>query len=145
MPSSAWIRRPPSSTLFPYTTLFRSVLRPQQPLDFSIGDGTEASPHLTVHIRELAVDFYAFLFERYTRGFTVTLDMDVGLNLDFSTDASGGTVIAPTLVGLDSSSIGVEVANSDLLPEDPAQLEAVFPTLFDLVLPLIASGLPDFP
>src|SRR2546422_6903428 len=27
------IRRPPRSTLFPYTTLFRSVLRPLQPLD----------------------------------------------------------------------------------------------------------------
>src|SRR5688572_31905583 len=26
------IRRPPRSTLFPYTTLFRSVLGPQQPL-----------------------------------------------------------------------------------------------------------------
>src|SRR3712207_6961091 len=26
------IRRPPRSTLFPYTTLFRSVLEPEQPL-----------------------------------------------------------------------------------------------------------------
>src|SRR2546422_7468559 len=39
------IRRPPRSTLFPYTTLFRSLLRPvvlkarqADPLDESIGD-----------------------------------------------------------------------------------------------------------
>src|SRR5438094_5729584 len=32
------IRRPPRSTLFPYTTLFRSILRKVDALGFSIGD-----------------------------------------------------------------------------------------------------------
>src|SRR2546426_3358436 len=36
------IRRPPRSTLFPYTTLFRSLLEPEEPLAKAKGKGQDA-------------------------------------------------------------------------------------------------------
>ena len=59
------------------------VLRPQEALDFTIGDGTKSSPRLQMHIRNLEVDLYAFIFERYVRGLTV--------NLNANTLTVGGT------------------------------------------------------
>src|SRR3989475_1398790 len=49
------IRRPPRSTLFPYTTLFRS---------HAVGavvvvDGAQSTPHLRVDVQALDCDFYA--------------------------------------------------------------------------------------
>ena len=117
------------------------VVRPAQPASFSIGDGTEESPSLTLHVRELEVDFYAFIFERYVRGFTVSLDLDVGLNLEFTTDASGNPAILPVLLGLEADNIGVTVLNEEFLREDKETLETVFPALLELVLPLVADGL----
>src|SRR2546426_5546296 len=49
------IRRPPRSTLFPYTTLFRSILRRLQLIDRGYGDVVVlGSEHCsgTLHIRE---------------------------------------------------------------------------------------------
>ena len=117
------------------------VVRPQQPIDFTIGLGTVDDPHLGIHIKELQIDFYAFIMERYTRGFTVGLDMDLGVNLDFTLDDMGLPAVQPTLVGLEADAIGVTVTNAEILRETPAQLEAVFPTLLDLVVPLLSGGL----
>ena len=120
------------------------VTRPAKPIDFTIGDGTEASPSITMSLSEFSIDFYAFLFERYTRGFTVTLDMDIGINLEFGTDAMGNPTVVPMLVGLDASNIGVTILNEEFLAEDRATLETVFPTLLDLVLPLVTGSLDNF-
>lgn len=117
------------------------VTRPARAIDFSIGEGTTASPSLTLHLSEFAIDFYAFLFERYTRGFTVTLDLEIGINLEFTTDASGKSAVMPILVGLEADNIGVTVLNEEFLREDKATLEAVFPSLLDLIVPLITNGL----
>ena len=118
------------------------VTRPQRAVDFTIGEGTEQSPSLTVHVHDFEIDFYAFLFERYVRGFSVRLDLDVGINLEFTTDAEGNPAVMPILVGLESSNIGLTVLNEEFLREDAAELEAVLPSILDLVLPLIAGGLP---
>jgi len=120
------------------------VTRPAKPIDFAIGDGTEASPSITMKLSEFSIDFYAFLFERYTRGFTVTLDMNIGINLEFGTDAMGNATIVPMLVGLEAANIGVTILNEEFLREDKDTLETVFPTLLDLILPLVTSGLGDF-
>jgi MYXO-CTERM domain-containing protein len=117
------------------------VLRPQQPLDFEVGDGTESSPRLTIHINDLDVDFYAFILERYIRAFTITLNLDLGLNLDFVIDGDGNPAIEPQILGLDADTIDVEVTNAEFLNESADQLEAVFPTIFDLLLPIVADGL----
>src|SRR5262249_61871091 len=96
-------------------------------------------------LRNLEIDFYALLFERYVRAFTVAATVDVGINLTFMIDKDHQAVIVPTLVGLDASKIKVTVTNTDLLRETPQQLQAVFPTLINLVLPLLSRSLPDFP
>jgi len=123
------------------------VTRPQHPLDFTIGDGT-ATPLLTIGIKELEVDFYAFLYERYTRVFTLVLSMDAGLNFTVDNSVSPPT-LTPVLTGLTSDSIEIRVINSEFVRETPQELEAVLPTVFDLALPMLANGIgpisiPDF-
>tara|TARA_R110002096_G_scaffold436051_2_gene666340 strand:- start:88338 stop:92201 length:3864 start_codon:yes stop_codon:yes gene_type:complete len=120
------------------------VTRPAKPIDFTIGDGTEESPSITMTLNEFSIDFYAFLFERYTRGFTVTLDLEIGINLEFGTDSLGNPTVVPILVGLDTDNIGVTILNEEFLREDKATLETVFPTLLDLVLPLVTGSLDSF-
>jgi hypothetical protein len=118
------------------------VTRPQRALDFSIGEGTEESPSITIRIEDLEVDFYAFLYERYTRAFTMSLTLDAGINLEINQNPGEAATITPILVGLSSDNIGIEVLNSEFVRETPENLEAVLPTVFDLVLPLLAEGLP---
>lgn len=120
------------------------VLRPTKPLDFTVGEGTDTDPSITVAIDQMDVDFYAFLFGRYVRAFTITMTMNVGINLEFTTDANGDPAILPSLTGLDTSMIDLKVSNSEFLREDKAQLEQVLPSIFDLALPLITNGLQPF-
>ncbi len=125
------------------------VTRPLKPIDFSVGAGTEVDPAINMSISSFEIDFYAFIFDRYTRAFTVTLDVDVGINLEFALDAEGNPAVIPMLVGLESGSIGLAVHNAEFLREPAADLEAVLPTLLDAVLPLLTDGLgpitlPDF-
>lgn len=125
------------------------VTRPQRALDFDIGDGTEASPSINIHIKDFAVDFYGFIYERYTRAFTMVLDLDVGLNLEFSQMPGMPAQVKPILVGLESDNIRIRVVNSEFVAEPASQLETVLPTVFDLALPLIGMGIgpidvPDF-
>jgi MYXO-CTERM domain-containing protein len=117
------------------------VLRPTRPLDFSIGEGTEDDPSISIHFQDLAVDFYAYLFQRYVRGFTMSLTMDVGINLSFTFDDQGRPALEPQLVGLSSDNIQLTVLNSEFLREDEASLERVLPSIFDLAVPLIADGI----
>jgi MYXO-CTERM domain-containing protein len=116
------------------------VTRPQKPLDFSIGDGSEDNPLLTIHIEKLEVDFYAFLFERFTRVFTLSLTLNAGLNFTVDNSVSPPT-LTPVLTGLTSDDIQISVLNSEFVREPAADLEAVLPTVFDLALPMLADGL----
>jgi len=115
------------------------VTRPQHPLTFAIGDNTPASAAITVGIDHMEVDFYAFLFERYVRIFTIDLTMNVGVNLDFQQVAGGPATLRPSLVGIDPSRIKLKVLNSDFVKEQPADLEAVLPSVFSLVTPLLGN------
>ncbi len=115
------------------------VTRPQRPLDFTVGDNTPTSPALTIGISHLEVDFYAFLFERYVRAFTLDLTMNVGINLDFQQPAGGPAQIVPSLVGISSQDVQITVLNSQFVRETPAMLEAVLPSVFDLVTPLLGD------
>lgn len=120
------------------------VTRPQKPLDFAVGDGSAASPSLSVAIQRLDVDVYVFVQERYTRAFTMTLDLTIGVNFVFEPGANGQATIRPELVGLDSSNIGIAVGNNDLVAETRQQLEAVLPTVFDLAIGLLGDGIGPF-
>jgi len=118
------------------------VTRPQKAIDFTIGDNTMASPAITIGISHMEVDFYAFLYERYVRAFTMDLTMNVGVNLEFEQTGTGPAMIKPTLVGISSQSVTVHVLNSDFVKETPAHLEMVLPSVFDLVTPLLGNIAP---
>ena len=125
------------------------VTRPQKALDFSIGDGTMASPSINIKIDDFEGDFYGFLFERYVRLFTMSLDLNVGVNLEFAQMPGQPATVKPILVGLTADQIHITVLNNEFVAETAAQLEAVLPTVFNLALPLITGGLdpiavPDF-
>ena len=115
------------------------VTRPQRPVDFTIGDNTMASPALTMGINHLEVDFYAFLYERYVRAFTLDLTMNIGLNLDFQQMPNQPAKIVPTLVGISAQSVTLKVLNSEFVSESAQHLEMVLPGVFNLVTPLLGN------
>jgi hypothetical protein len=115
------------------------VTRPQREITFTIGDNTATSPAMTIHFSHFEVDFYAFLYERYTRAFTLDLSMDVGLNLDFVQMPGGPAQIRPTLSGISSSAVTVKVLNSQFVKESVDHLQMILPSVFDLVTPLLGN------
>ena len=120
------------------------VTRPQRAIDFTIGDNTPTSPAISMLLSHIEVDFYAFLYERYVRAFTLDLTMNVGINLTFEQPATGPALIHPELVGISSTDVQVSVINSQFVRETPAHLEMVLPSVFDLVTPLLGQ-LPPIP
>jgi hypothetical protein len=119
------------------------VTRPTRAVDFTIGEGTEASPRLQLKIENFDVDIYAFLYERYVRAFTMTLSLDVGLNLELEQAEGQPVSIKPVLVGLESKNIRVKVENNELIRETAAELQTKLPLVFDLALPALLGGLPS--
>ncbi|HEY4242182.1 MAG TPA: MYXO-CTERM sorting domain-containing protein [Kofleriaceae bacterium] len=118
------------------------VTRPQRALDFTIGENTTTSPAITIGISHMEVDFYAFLYQRYVRAFTMDLSLNVGINLDFEQMPGQDATIKPTLVGIDSHDVTVSILNSEFVKESPDQLAAALPSVFDLVTPLLGN-IPD--
>lgn len=108
------------------------VLRPQQPLMFTLGTGTPDDATLQIHATDLRLDFYTFIEERYVRLFTLALDANLGLNLAITMDDQGNPAIAPMITGLDKSSIQMRVSNTDLLQEDPAKLVKLLSNIIDV-------------
>jgi hypothetical protein len=123
------------------------VTRPQKAIDFSIGDNTAASPALTIHLRDLEIDVYPFLFERYIRAFTMRATLDVGINVELEQPPGMGWQIKPTLVGLSSSDVQITVLNNQFVAESKTQLENALPSVVDLLtssLDIPAIELPTF-
>ncbi|MFT3695811.1 MAG: MYXO-CTERM sorting domain-containing protein [Kofleriaceae bacterium] len=118
------------------------VTRPQRALDFTIGDNTMASPAITIGISHLEVDFYAFLYERYVRVFTMDLSLNVGINLEFEQTPGMPAMIKPSIVGISSQNVQVSILNSDFVKETPDHLAMVLPSVFDLVTPLLGNIAP---
>ncbi|WP_428266905.1 hypothetical protein [Haliangium sp.] len=123
------------------------VLRPSGPVDFDVGDfdvgdgGGDGAPALIVHLDQLELDFYALLFERYMRLFTVRLSTDVELGLEFTTTEAGAPALLPVLGGLDADSIAVEALNTEFLRESPDDIAAVVAPIVDLAAPFLAGAL----
>lgn len=118
------------------------VLRPQHAIDFSIGEGTANSPHLTLSLEDLEADMYAFLYERYLRVFTLKLTMSAGVNLEYVLQ-DGVPTLVPTLIGLTSNNIDASVINSDFVRETAADLEARFTVILNALLGQLTGAIPD--
>nr|HEX4316848.1 MYXO-CTERM sorting domain-containing protein [Kofleriaceae bacterium] len=124
------------------------VTRPQRELTMTVGDNTgSASPGITIHVSHMEVDFYAFLYERYVRAFTLDLSMDVGVTLEPMMGSGSAVELQPILSGLSPQAITLSVINSEFVAESPQMLEAVLPSVFGLVMSQLnipAFALPSF-
>jgi hypothetical protein len=119
------------------------VGRPQQPPTFRLGKGTFKTdamgkkviddPLLHVVVKDMALDFYVFIDERYVRFMRQTVDLDLPLGLDV--DAMNQ--IVPLLGDIAQAVGNVRVSDSSLLKESPTQLARLFPSL----LPVLAGSL----
>ena len=115
------------------------VTRPQKAIDFTIGDNTASSPALTIGLHNLEVDFYAFLYERYVRAFTLELTMNIGIGLEVDQQPGQPAYLIPTLSGISAQTVTVKVLNSEFVAETPQHLEMVLPSVFNLVTPLLGN------
>jgi MYXO-CTERM domain-containing protein len=118
------------------------VLRPQTPLNFTIGQGTMMDPLINVAIQDMRIDFYAWIEERYVRLLTIGLDLNAGLNLGITKNAQMQPELAPMLVGLNSSNITIRISNTDLLQEKPDDLAKVFPSLLNIATGALGNVIP---
>jgi MYXO-CTERM domain-containing protein len=123
------------------------VLRPQQAVTFDVGTGARDSagnvtdPALHVGVKEMKADMYAFIDDRYVRAFTLTIDLQVGVDLSFTTDANGAPAVEPLLVGVNSQNLQISVENTTLLAESTDRLQMVFPMLTQLLVPVLSGQL----
>jgi hypothetical protein len=109
------------------------VIRPQKAVTFTLGDNTMTSPAITVHLKDVEIDAYPFLYERYVRAFTMNTSLDVGVNLTFDHPSGSPWRVVPTLVGLDANEVEVNVLNAEFLAEDPNSLASALPSVFNLL------------
>lgn len=117
------------------------TLRPETPLRFTIGTGTDADPLLRINITDIRADFYAFIEERYVRIFTLALDLNVGLNLAVTMGMDGKPALAPMITGIDKANVQARVSNTDLLAEDPKKLAKSLLGLIDVAVGQLGGGI----
>jgi hypothetical protein len=109
------------------------VVRPGAPPTVAFGDGTnlQTDPSVRILMPQASVDFYIWSLDRFIRFMTVTVDLDVPMNLTVTPEG-----LVPVLqdVGVNNAT----VTNSALLSEDPATLAAA---ISDLVAGQVGSAL----
>lgn len=115
--------------------------RPTQAVDFTVGEGTLESPRLTMKVKDLDIDVYAFLYERYVRAFTITLSIDIGLNLELEQTPGNPVTIKPVLVGVSSKNAKLDVSNTQFVREKKEDILAILPVVIDLA----TAALGDLP
>jgi len=125
------------------------VIRPGSPPEAKIGPGGANKPLITLSMKNVSVDFYASIDDRFARLFTLRL----GINLPLSLTFSGCTSVTPAIGDLrnvitkpDGSACltpadCVEALNSEILAEDPKVLADLLPAVIGLAEPALASAL----
>ncbi len=123
-------------------------LRPQAPPTITLGKNTFmddgmgmmklTDPLLDINFKAMEIDFFAAVDEQYIRVFTVVADVDLPIGLQ----VSGMGQLVPVLGDVSHAFTNLTVKNSDAVTETPAQLAAAFPSILNLVLPQLSSGLP---
>lgn len=113
-------------------------LRPQNPLDISIGAGAAGDPLLNLGFEQLEIDIYALVDDRPVRLFTAATSF--GLGVDIDVDPVGGTII-PLLDTAQLAGLEVTITNSELLSEDPQAIAGIIPILLGVALPLLGNAI----
>src|SRR3712207_1178834 len=109
------IRRPPRSTLFPYTTLFRSLAGPllgefdASPLSTSIRTLAEATLTVVLFADAARIDLHAL---RRDHGLPLRL-LAIGLPLTIVAGAAGAALLLEELTLLEALVLGVLLAPTD--------------------------------
>ena len=125
----------------------RIAVRPGAAPAVRIGAGTYTTnaegqtvidePLLTLAMHDLSLDFYALVQERWTRLFTLTVDVDLPLALQFTPDNQ----VIPIIGDLGGAIANIRASNSEILAEDPGLLADLLPSIIGLATPALASGL----
>ncbi len=124
-------------------------LRPQVPPTVTLGSGEVeydeegapilVDPLLTLNIDDLAIDFYAFVEERYTRLFTLSTDVVLPLGLDVNA-ANELVILLPD--DLTSALTNINTTNGELLAQaDVDRVATLLPALIGGLLPTLTGSL----
>ena len=119
------------------------VTRATQAPHVKIGNGTEASPTLQITMPEFEADLYARVSERFVRVLTVSMELNLGVNLEFAARPDGSAFLFPILQVLDITDVGSLVKNNEFLREDHALLEGLLPPVINIALPKITENVGD--
>ncbi|NOZ86094.1 MAG: hypothetical protein GXP49_07490 [Deltaproteobacteria bacterium] len=92
-------------------------------------------PLLTIIMKDMAMDFYAMVDQRFTRLFRVQFDMSIGLNLEFLPD----NTVQPVIGSIDLEN--TQASNGELVAENTDALANLLPQLIDMALPMLMQNL----
>ena len=94
-------------------------------------------PAITLVLDDLWIDFHLFVEDRWTRIFSMGVDIEMGIGLSFTPDNE----VVPVLSDLSAGLSDVRVANLEIVGDDPARLEGLIPVLVGPLLPLLTGAL----
>jgi MYXO-CTERM domain-containing protein len=123
-------------------------LRPQSPPTIVLGLNTFRDemgeqvvdePLLDITFTGMELDFYAMIEHQYIRLFTLVADVRLPIGLQI-----GDGELVPMIGDADNAFTNLTVKNSEALTESPDELAQTFPTILDLALPMLGSGLGGF-
>ena len=120
-------------------------LRPQRPIDFTIGEGIDTDPQINMAVEDLEVDIYALVFERYVRVLTITASVNLGLNLDFAEDSEGVITLQPVVIGVNDENITMRASNAEFLGIDEAVLDDTLGAFVEFLGPLLSGFVTGIP
>lgn len=123
-------------------------LRPLGAPEVKIGEGTfdpvtrkPLKPLIQLELKEVNIDIFAMIEDRYARIFTLTADIAVPLSLIVETNPDGTQSVTPALGDLKQLIANIKTSNSEMLAEDPQALAQLIPAILGMAEPALASAL----
>lgn len=122
------------------------ALRPKTAPEVIIGKGTTKEvngelvpddPLLTIAMKQLQIDFYALVDDRFARLFSLRTDLNLPLSLEFGVN----NTVTPVLADLTTLVTNINAQNSEMLAEDPQIVADLLDAIIGLVQPVLAGVL----
>lgn len=122
------------------------ALRPKTAPEVIIGKGTTKEvngelvpddPLLTIAMKQLQLDFYALIDDRFARLFSLRTDLNLPLSLEFGVN----NTVTPVLADLQSLVTNINAQNSEMLAENPQIVADLLDAIIGLVQPVLAGVL----
>ncbi len=122
----------------PQNPLYFELSEPDLSQDPSTGEYTINTPLFTIRSDDFAIDFYALIDYRFVRLFRL-----IGyLAIPMALAVNAQNQLVPVIGDLGDAFENLEVTDSQLLEEDPADLAAIFPTLMGMVAGMLGGAIP---